>query len=186
MLEIQQGKLVGIRQIASPNQDQRPDEQDISLIVIHGISLPPGQYGGPYIEQLFSNTLNPDDDPYFAEIAALRVSAHCLIRRDGELLQFVPFHRRAWHAGQSNYCGRSACNDFSIGIELEGQDNEAYSVAQYACLKLLVTSLRQAYAIPLQAIVGHADIAPARKTDPGPAFDWKYFKDGLTNDPAQV
>jgi len=184
MLNIQQGRFSGVRQIDSPNHDARPDEQDISLIVIHGISLPPGQYGGSYIEQLFTNTLNPQDDPFFDEIKDLRVSAHCLIRRDGEIIQFVPLHQRAWHAGESSYCGREACNDFSIGIELEGQDSEAYTQAQYATLVDAVSAIQGAYDIPVDAIVGHCDIAPQRKTDPGPAFDWKFFKECLPNDPA--
>ena len=174
---IENGRLTGIRQINSPNCDTRPDEQDISLIVIHGISLPPGEYGGPWIEQLFTNRLETEAHPYFRDIAGLRVSAHVLIRRDGEMIQFVPFHQRAWHAGVSSYCGREACNDFSIGIELEGQNDEAYTEKQYISLRALIAVLQQHYpAIKNDAIVGHSDIAPGRKTDPGKAFEWQRLK----------
>ena len=174
---IENGCLGGIRQVSSPNCDARPDEHDVSLIVIHGISLPPGEYGGPWIEQLFTNRLELDTHPYFREIADLRVSAHVLIRRDGEVIQFVPFYQRAWHAGVSSYCGREGCNDFSIGIELEGQDDESYTDAQYDSLRALISALQQHYpAIEKDAIVGHSDIAPGRKTDPGQAFDWQRLK----------
>src|SRR5690606_32221018 len=156
----------------SPNADERP-EGVIDAVVIHGISLPPGEFGGPWIEAFFTNRLDPAVHPYFAEIAALRVSSHLLIRRDGALVQFVPFHRRAWHAGVSGLHGREACNDSAIGIELEGADDVLYEDVQYAVLAGILTTLRRAYpAIAPERIVGHSDIAPERKTDPGPAFDW--------------
>jgi N-acetyl-anhydromuramoyl-L-alanine amidase len=158
------------RQVPSPNQDERPEGSGIRLVVIHGISLPPGRYGGPGIVELFTNRLDRTAHPYYATIAALRVSAHFLIRRDGELIQFVSCAARAWHAGASTWCGADRCNDFSIGIELEGADDDAYDDAQYATLIPLVAALRARYAI--EDVVGHSDIAPARKTDPGPRFDW--------------
>ncbi len=169
----QTGLILPARQVASPNWDERPAGAEIDLIVIHGISLPPGEYGGPWIDALFTNTLNPDAHPYFAEIHQLRVSSHLLIRRDGELVQYVPFHRRAWHAGVSQYEGRERCNDFSIGIELEGTDEEPYEAVQYARLAEVIAALEQAYpGIDRQRLAGHSDIAPGRKTDPGPAFHW--------------
>lgn len=159
--------------LASPNCDDRPDIDDISLIVIHGISLPPGEFGGPYIEQFFTNRLNSEQHPFFTEIKDMRVSSHALIRRDGELIQFVPFEKRAWHAGQSSYQGRERCNDFSIGIELEGTDEDKYTDQQYATLADLIASILLVYPNTSQErIVGHSDIAPGRKTDPGPGFDW--------------
>lgn len=162
------------RRVLSPNCDERPADGDIDLIVVHGISLPPGEYGGPWIDDLFVNRLDADAHPYFAAIADLRVSTHVLIRRDGELVQYVPFTRRAWHAGQSCFRGRQACNDFSIGIELEGDDETPYEPLQYRHLAELITLLRERFpAIGDDAIVGHCDIAPGRKTDPGPAFDWQ-------------
>ncbi len=174
------GLLDAARQVSSPNCDERLAGGDIDLLVIHGISLPPAQFGGPYIEQLFTNRLDPAAHPYFADIAHLRVSAHLLIRRDGELVQFVPFNRRAWHAGVSSFCGRERCNDFSIGIELEGTDSTPYTAAQYAQLVAVTRALQQAYpAIVADHIVGHCDIAPGRKTDPGPAFDWAAYRDAL-------
>ncbi len=161
------------RRVLSPNCDDRPDGA-IELIVIHGISLPPGEYGGPWIDALFTNRLEPDVHPYFATIAGLRVSSHVLIRRDGELVQYVPFTRRAWHAGQSCYGARQACNDFAIGIELEGDDDTAYETPQYERLAALINLLRRRFpGIGAQAVVGHSDIAPGRKTDPGPTFDWQ-------------
>jgi AmpD protein len=159
--------------IASPNYDARPAQSGdsaICLIVIHNISLPPGQYGGNGIVELFSNQLNPNEHPYYADIYTQKVSSHFLIRRHGELLQFVSCLDRAWHAGISSWQGRERCNDFSIGIELEGSDFDAFESAQYQTLQLLITELKQCY--PIQAIVGHSDIAPERKTDPGPYFDW--------------
>ena len=159
--------------IASPNVDERP-QQEISLIVIHNISLPPNQYGGEAVIELFTNTLNPETHPYYAEIAHLKVSSHFFIRRDGSLIQFASCLARAWHAGVSNWQGRERCNDFSIGIELEGSDFEAFEPHQYDTLKSLINALKQAY--PIQAITGHSDIAPDRKTDPGPYFDWSLIK----------
>lgn len=167
------GLLREARQVASPNADDRPAGMAPELVVVHSISLPPGEYGGPWIEQLFCNTLPADAHPYFAEICQLEVSAHLLIRRDGELVQFVPFHQRAWHAGQSNYCGRERCNDFSIGIELEGSDDAAFEAIQYEKLAALVNALEAAYpGIDTARITGHSDIAPGRKTDPGSGFEW--------------
>ena len=162
------------RHIPSPNQDARPAGAEIALIVVHGISLPPGNFTGDHVERLFTNRLDPNAHPYFATIAALRVSAHFLIRRDGELLQFVSCAARAWHAGASSWRERSGCNDFSIGIELEGADDVPYASAQYAVLGRLIRALRARYAI--EDIVGHSDIAPGRKTDPGPAFDWSRLR----------
>lgn len=165
--------LMNVRHVLSPNCDDRPAGSEISLIVVHGISLPPGEYGGPWIDDLFTNRLDHRAHPYFAEIQGLRVSSHVLIRRDGELVQYVPFIRRAWHAGQSCYRGREACNDYAIGIELEGQDDTPYTDVQYQRLAELVGVLRRRFAaIRADAIVGHSDIAPGRKTDPGAAFDW--------------
>ena len=147
------------------------------LLVIHGISLPEGRFGGPYIEDLFLNRLDMAADPSFAELEGLRVSAHALIRRDGEVVQFVPFTLRAWHAGVSSFRGRQACNDFSVGIEMEGADSVPYEDAQYESLNALIAALRTVYpAVTPDAIVGHADIAPGRKTDPGPAFDWNGIR----------
>ncbi len=156
--------------IASANFDARP-AHEISLIVLHNISLPPGQYGGNGIVALFTNQLDPHAHPYYAGIVQNKVSAHFLIRRDGELLQFVSCLNRAWHAGVSQWQNRERCNDFSIGIELEGSDFEAFTEPQYARLQILLAALRQRY--PILATVGHADIAPGRKTDPGPFFDWQ-------------
>ncbi|MFN5744920.1 MAG: 1,6-anhydro-N-acetylmuramyl-L-alanine amidase AmpD [Methylococcaceae bacterium] len=161
------------RVIASPNHDSRPATDDLSLIVIHCISLPPGQFGTEGVTQLFTNTLDPTEHPYYAGIAHLRVSAHTLIRRTGEILQYVPFDRRAWHAGVSSYRGRAVCNDFSIGIELEGTDDSPYEEIQYQQLNRLVDALLRAYPGLTRAnVTGHEDIAPGRKTDPGPFFDW--------------
>jgi AmpD protein len=171
------GWLTGVRRLPSPNCDDRPAGTDIELLVIHGISLPPGQYGGGYIDRLFTNTLDPEVHPYFRAIGGLKVSAHVVIDRAGDLTQYVPFHRRAWHAGNSHFEGRSACNDFSIGIELEGCDDEPYQAVQYRVLADVATLLMRVWpAIQGNRIVGHAEIAPGRKTDPGPAFDWGYFR----------
>ena len=164
------GWLSGAKRIDSPNVDARPADTPISLLVIHAISLPPDQFGGDAIERLFTNTLDPAVHPYFAGIHHLRVSAHFLIRRDGELIQFVSCLQRAWHAGESAWRGRVRCNDFSIGIELEGCDTQVFTAAQYAQLHELLVRLYQTY--PIADLVGHADIAPGRKTDPGPCFDW--------------
>lgn len=163
------GWLDSARRVLSPNCDARP-EGEVSLVVVHNISLPPGEFGGPHIEALFQNRLDPDLHPYFATIQGLRVSAHFLIRRDGELVQFVPCALRAWHAGQSNWQGRERCNDFSLGIELEGADDQSFEAVQYQCLNELLVVLRRHY--PIEAVTGHSDIAPGRKTDPGPCFEW--------------
>ena len=174
--------LLGVERCPSPNFDERAHPGEISLIVVHGISLPPGEFGGPWIADLFLNRLDPDAHPYFREIAGLKVSAHVLIRRDGHVVQFVPFSKRAWHAGQSSFRGRGVCNDFSIGIELEGADDIPYTDAQYARLAAVIAALRRRYpAIAADHIAGHADIAPGRKTDPGPAFDWPKLA-GLLED----
>ncbi|MDX1497299.1 MAG: 1,6-anhydro-N-acetylmuramyl-L-alanine amidase AmpD [Salinisphaeraceae bacterium] len=176
------GELQQARQVASPNFDERPDNSPIDLLVIHGISLPPGEFGGLGIEQLFTNQLDADEHPYYAEIEGLTVSAHVLIRRCGEVVQFVNFKHRAWHAGQSCFEGRNRCNDFSIGIELEGTDACPYEPVQYARLASLAAALMQAYpGITAQRVVGHSDIAPGRKTDPGEAFDWGLFRQLLEN-----
>jgi AmpD protein len=166
----------GEETVSSPNQDDRPWGETISLIVIHGISLPPGRFGGPWIRHLFTNTLDGTVHPFFESIRHLRVSAHALIRRGGEVEHYVPPDRRAWHAGVSEFRGRSACNDFSIGIELEGTDDLLYRREQYRSLAALVAELMARYpAITEDRIVGHSTIAPQRKTDPGPAFDWGCF-----------
>lgn len=165
------GKLPEARFIASPNYDERPAGTAIDLVVIHNISLPPGKFGGNGVIELFTNRLDPDADPYYRGIFHQRVSAHFFIRRDGELIQFVPCSLRAWHAGVSQWQGRERCNDFSIGIELEGTDDTPFEEAQYARLHNLLTILKQAY--PISEITGHSDIAPGRKTDPGVCFDWK-------------
>ena len=171
------GLIRGIPWIPSPNCDARPPGVVPDLVVVHGISLPPGEFGGPWIEALFTNRLDPAAHPYFAEIADARVSAHLLIRRDGSMIQFVPFHRRAWHAGLSCHEGRTACNDFSIGIELEGADEVPYEPVQYEGLATAVRALSALWpAIGHERLAGHADIAPGRKTDPGPAFDWGHLR----------
>lgn len=173
------GLLIGVRQVLSTHFDVRPAGVEPELIVVHGISLPPGEFGGPWIDSLFTGNLPPEVHPYFRTVRG-RVSAHVLIRRDGQILQYVPFGARAWHAGQSEYLGRSACNDFSIGIELEGTDDIPYTDAQYEQLPLLVDALLVAYPrLSSTHITGHSDIAPGRKTDPGPAFDWKRFREAL-------
>lgn len=172
-LDLATGLLMDTLYVPSPNADDRPEGTEISLIVIHGISMPPGEFGGPHIEALFTNRLDPDAHPFFASIEGLKVSAHILIRRDGEVVQFVPLHRRAWHAGESCFQDRKRCNDFSIGIELEGADTVPYTEAQYAQLADLIECLMRNYtAITPERITGHSDIAPQRKTDPGPAFEW--------------
>ncbi|MFO7604322.1 MAG: 1,6-anhydro-N-acetylmuramyl-L-alanine amidase AmpD [Gammaproteobacteria bacterium] len=177
----QQGWVQGVQHIPSPNADARPEAAQIDLLVIHNISLPPGEFGGPYIEQLFCNQLDPQAHPYFAEIAHLKVSSHVLIRRGGDIVQFVPLSQRAWHAGESHFCGQSCCNDFSIGIELEGTDEQAFTEAQYAALAALSRLIMQHYpAITPERITGHSDIAPGRKTDPGIAFDWVRYRQNLS------
>lgn len=172
----EQGWLTQARQCHSRFYNQRPVGEQISLLVIHGISLPPGQFGGPYIDQLFTGSLNPAEHSYFAEIAHLEVSAHCLIRRDGEVVQYVSFNDRAWHAGRSCFDGRENCNDFAIGIELEGTDDSGYTDHQYEKLATITKVIQQAYpVITDERITGHSDIAPGRKTDPGDSFDWDHF-----------
>ena len=172
-VDLKTGLLRGVRQIASPNHDSRPDDVEADLIVVHGISLPPGEFGGSWIDRLFTNTLPPDVHPYFAEVCSMRVSSHLVVGRDGAVTQYVKFTERAWHAGKSVYLGREACNDFSIGIELEGTDTMPYEPEQYGALAKIVAALCAAYPrLSIDRIVGHSDIAPGRKTDPGPAFDW--------------
>ncbi|MFP5344055.1 MAG: 1,6-anhydro-N-acetylmuramyl-L-alanine amidase AmpD [Gammaproteobacteria bacterium] len=176
-MEIQNGWLTGVLRVVSPNRDARPADAAIDLLVIHGISLPPGEFGGPHIEALFTNTLNPAAHPYFAKACAAPVSAHVLIRRGGELIQFVPFHQRAWHAGASCFENRARCNDFSIGVEMEGADDLPYEDAQYRALAEVARALMRRYpGITPERIVGHSDIAPERKTDPGPHFDWPRLR----------
>ena len=169
--------LIGADYIESPNQNDRPVNTDIELLVIHNISLPPGEFGAASIKQFFCNKLDTKSHPFYLEIADLRVSSHLLIDREGRLTQFVPFDRRAWHAGESIFCGRDKCNDFSIGIEMEGTDFESFTDRQYTSLsevtRLLLATYRK---MSIDKIVGHSDIAPGRKTDPGPCFDWERYK----------
>ncbi len=175
------GRLRMARWLASPNADERPCGIEPDLLVIHNISLPPGQFGGPWIEQLFQNRLDPQAHPFFAQIADLRVSAHLLIRRDGELLQFVALQQRAWHAGRSRFEGRPECNDYSIGIELEGSDEVPYTNLQYQRLVEVTALIQSRYPeITAGRITGHEQIAPGRKTDPGPAFDWTRYRTALS------
>lgn len=170
----EEGRVEGVPYFASPHCDDRPAGTAIELLVIHAISLPPGEFGGPGIVELFTRRLDPAAHPYYATIATLQVSAHFLIRRDGELMQFVPCAKRAWHAGASEWCGRSRCNDFSIGIELEGSDDVPFEAAQYEVLARLTRALQARY--PITGIAGHSEIAPGRKTDPGPRFDWARYR----------
>ncbi len=169
------GWVTSARHVESPNCDARPADAGIALLVIHNISLPPDEFGGPGVEQLFTNRLDPNAHPYYAGIHALRVSAHFFIRRDGELIQFVACDQRAWHAGVSAWRNRERCNDFSLGVELEGSDATPFTDAQYACLNALIKVLREHYPT-LVEVAGHADIAPDRKTDPGPCFDWSRVR----------
>jgi AmpD protein len=172
-VDLESGLMRGVRQITSPNRDSRPAGVETDLIVVHGISLPPGEFGGPWIDRLFTNTLPAELHPYFAEIGTLRVSSHLVVQRDGAVTQYVSFPERAWHAGKSEFEGREACNDFSIGVELEGTDTLPYEAAQYDALAEVVAALCAAYpGLSPARVVGHSDIAPGRKTDPGPAFDW--------------
>jgi AmpD protein len=176
------GLLDRARFCESPNQDDRPKATDPALVVIHGISLPPGEFGGPEVEQLFTNRLDWNAHPFFGEIRGLEVSAHLFIRRDGSVIQFVPFTKRAWHAGASCFRGRECCNDYSIGIELEGEDETPYDDRQYEALQGVIRAICGAYpALSPRDLAAHSDIAPARKTDPGPAFDWLRLYDGLGN-----
>jgi AmpD protein len=167
------GWVSGMRRLTSPNCDSRPSGTAIDLLVIHNISLPPGEFGGQAVAQLFTNTLDTDAHPYFAQLKGVRVSAHFLIQREGEITQFVPCNKRAWHAGASMWHGRTACNDFSIGIELEGTDFLPFTDQQYAALIRLTRVLKRAY--PIRETAGHSDIAPGRKTDPGHEFDWPRY-----------
>lgn len=173
VIDVLTGLLSIAEQCASPNHDERPNACLPELIVIHNITLPPGEFGGDYINQLFTNTLNPDEHPFFAEIGHLKVASHLLIRRGGEIVQYVPFHLRAFHAGVSIYRGRSRCNDFSIGIELEGTDFTCFTEEQYQQLTKVIIALCSHYpSLSYEHITGHQHIAPERKTDPGPFFDW--------------
>lgn len=184
-VDVATGLIHPARHVDSPNHDERPPGVAIDLLVIHGISLPPGEFGGNWIDALFTNRLDPDAHPYFRDIADLTVSSHLLIRRDGALVQFVPFHRRAWHAGVSTWEGRERCNDFALGIELEGTDETPYADEQYRRLAAVTRALCAAYpGITRQRIVGHCDIAPGRKTDPGRGFDWQRFRMAIDDDPA--
>ena len=171
------GWMPHARRVQSPNCDARPDGIAIDLLVIHGIALPPRSYGGDAIERLFCNRLDPSAHPYFAAMEGVRVSAHFVVHRDGALTQFVSFAQRAWHAGASSFEGRSRCNDFSIGVELEGSDDTPFEPEQYDTLIALGSDLLLRY--PLRAVVGHSDISPGRKTDPGTGFDWRELKNGL-------
>lgn len=175
------GWLPAARRLDSPNHDARPDGLSVELLVVHHISLPPGRFAGDAIERLFTNRLDAAAHPFFAEIAGLRVSAHFLIRRRGELTQFVPTTARAWHAGVSAFRGRERCNDFSIGVELEGTGDVPFTRAQYRCLLRLARALARRH--PLRWVTGHEDIAPGRKTDPGPSFDWSVLRAGLSDLP---
>ncbi len=179
-VSVEGGWLSGARRAPSPNCEPRPAGCVPELLVVHNISLPPGEYGGDCIEQFFCNCLDWSAHPYFEEIRDMRVSAHLLIRRDGEMLQFVSFEERAWHAGVSRFGDRENCNDFSIGIELEGCDDEPYTPAQYTVLVAVTAALFEAYpGVVPERIVGHCDIAPGRKTDPGEAFDWRRYRAAL-------
>lgn len=170
------------RRCPSPNRDARPTGCPVDLLVIHNISLPPDEFGGPWIEDLFLNRLDPNAHPYFADIAHLTVSAHVLIRRDGELVQFVPLSARAWHAGASCHDGRERCNDYAIGVELEGSDQRPFTDAQYTALVTVTQQIMARYpAIDAARITGHSDIAPGRKTDPGPCFDWDRYHRALAH-----
>jgi len=172
--------LLPVRQVASPNQCDREPATEISLLVIHNISLPPGEFGGGYVDDLFCNCLNSDLHPFFSEIAQLRVSSHLLIERDGSVTQYVPFNCKAWHAGQSCFEGRESCNDFSIGIEMEGTDDSSFTDEQYEVLSGITRLLVNEYpAITMDRIVGHSDIAPGRKTDPGKLFDWQRYRSAV-------
>ncbi|HYW93773.1 MAG TPA: 1,6-anhydro-N-acetylmuramyl-L-alanine amidase AmpD [Gammaproteobacteria bacterium] len=176
-MDTESGRLGGARWCPSPHRDARPDPADISLVVVHGISLPPGEFGGDWIDALFTGALPTDAHPYFSGIAGMRVSSHVLIRRDGEYVQYVPFRERAWHAGVSSFGGRQDCNDYAIGIELEGTDEDPYETVQYRRLAALCAALIRAYpAVTEDRIAGHCHVAPGRKTDPGPAFEWNRLR----------
>ena len=170
----EEGVLVGVAQVPSPNCDERPEGAAVTLLVVHNISLPPGKFGGEDVTRLFTNTLDFTGDPYYEALRDLKVSTHFLIQRGGELTQFVPCAKRAWHAGPSNWRGYQRCNDFSLGVELVGADDQPYAEEQYLRLAELTSMLRRRY--PVVDVVGHSDIAPGRKTDPGPAFDWGHYR----------
>lgn len=174
-MQINNGWLTGVKRLPSPFYDERPGDEIPSLLIIHNISLPPEQFGGPYIEQLFTGQLDPKVHPYFQSVYQLKVSAHCLIRRDGEIIQFVDFTKRAWHAGVSSFNGRERCNDFSIGIELEGSDTQPFTDSQYSQLCKVTQLLMGHYLITEDKITGHSNISPGRKTDPGPFFNWRRY-----------
>lgn len=175
--------LEGARHVPSPYCDVRPKEVEVSLLVFHNISLPPGQYGGDEIERFFTGNLDPKEHPFFNVIHQMKVSAHCLIRRDGEVVQFVPFNMRAWHAGKSSFAGVDKCNDYSIGIELEGTDFDSYTEKQYQSLATVTSLLMVHYpSISPDRITGHQYIAPLRKTDPGLVFNWRYFRSVINAD----
>ena len=179
-IDLETGLAQGAAYLPSPHCDDRPAGMAIELLVIHAISLPAGEYGGPDVAALFCGTLDCRKHADYADLAGLRVSAHFFIRRDGQIVQFVPVHRRAWHAGVSHFAGRERCNDFSLGIELEGCDEDDFTAHQYAALASLTRALRVTCpAIRAEAIVGHSEIAPGRKTDPGPYFDWARYRAAL-------
>ena len=185
-IDRESGLVQSARRCDSPNQDARPADMQTDLVVLHGISLPPGQFGGREIEQLFTNTLDWDSHDYFDKIRGLKVSTHLLIRRDGELVQFVPLTKRAWHAGDSCFQGRNNCNDCSIGIELEGEDELPYDDRQYDTLISVLAAMLTTYSeLSARRIAAHSDISPGRKTDPGPAFDWLRLYDGLSRELSQ-
>ncbi len=175
------GWVSGVRKVASPNCDKRPPGTTTELLVIHNISLPPGEFGGDAVERLFTNALPVEAHPYFSRLRDLKVSAHFVIRRDGEIIQFVPCGKRAWHAGVSSWQGKSRCNDFSIGVELEGSDDVPFDDRQYASLARLTRVLKRGFSI--RGIAGHSDIAPERKTDPGPCFDWARYLSLIRDSP---
>lgn len=186
-MKVDKHRFSGVRQLESPNFSARPDDAKISLLVIHNISLPPGEYGGSYIDDLFCNQLDCSSHVFFEEIKGLEVSSHLLIKRNGEVTQYVPFDKQAWHAGQSNFQGREKCNEFSIGIELEGCDDDIFTPEQYQQLVVVSKALLAQYpAITLDRITGHSDIAPGRKTDPGPLFDWESYRQSLHYKPISV
>jgi AmpD protein len=181
LIDVNTGLALSVRQVLTHHYDARPAGATTDLIIVHGISLPPAEFGGPWIDRLFTGSLPPEVHPFFAAMAVGRVSAHAFIRRDGEIVQYVPFGERAWHAGRSEYRGRAACNDFSIGIELEGTDDVPYEALQYDSLATLIRALLATYpTLSRDRIVGHSDVAPGRKTDPGASFDWGRLRAALS------
>lgn len=179
-IDTERGLIQPAKHCSSPNCDDRPGDATLSLVIIHSISLPPGEFGGDEIEAFFCNALDCSAHPFFDEIRDLHVSAHLLLRRDGSVLQFVPFHKRAWHAGESRFRGVERCNDFSLGIELEGDDETPYTDGQYRTLSGVLCALLKAYpGLSLRRVAGHCDVSPGRKTDPGPVFDWLRLYDGV-------